>query len=174
MYHDHALIVEHLPARAALAVGICLLQVLEGVLVVASPTELVAHPEPVGVEGGKGQQVKRKLISQGAGQAVAPVRWYFRLAAARSLELDEELERGAALRVRGIDVGAGAQQAEDALGAPIHRGDQEGSEPSRGVDPVRVCALAQQLVERMSSRRTRQRRVGVLSGTPPTPEQAWP
>ena len=107
------------------------------------------------------------------GSGCGTVRLHFRLAAEQVLELDEELERGAALRVRSIDVGAGAQQAEDALGAPIHRGDQ-GSEPSRGVDPVRVCALAQQLVERMSSRRTRQRRVGVLSGTPPTPEQAWP
>ena len=52
MYHDHALIVEHLLPRAALAVGIGLLQVLEGFLVVAASTELVAHLEPVGVEGG--------------------------------------------------------------------------------------------------------------------------
>lgn len=140
MYHDHALIVEHLLARAALAVGIGLLQVLEGFLVVAASTELVAHLEPVGVEGG--------TISRDEGRLWhSVVRWHCRHAAARGLELYEKLERGAALRIRGIDVGAGAQQAEDALGPPIHRGDQEGSEPSRGVDPVRVCALAQQFVE---------------------------
>ena len=60
IHHDHALIVEHLP-RAALAVGIGLLQVREDVLVVAArPKELVTHPEPVGVGGRKvsmGQQL---------------------------------------------------------------------------------------------------------------------
>ena len=60
MHHDHALIVEHLPTRAELAVRIGLLQVREDVLVVAARKELVTHPEPVGVGGRKvsmGQQL---------------------------------------------------------------------------------------------------------------------
>ena len=60
MHHDHALIVEHLPTRAELAVRIGLLQVRKDVLVVAARKELVTHPEPVGVGGRKvsmGQQL---------------------------------------------------------------------------------------------------------------------
>eukprot|EP00964_Phaeocystis_antarctica_P105412 scaffold70434_cov73-Phaeocystis_antarctica.AAC.4 len=51
MHHDQALVVEHLPTRAELAVGIGLLQVREDVLVVAARKELVTHPEPIGVGG---------------------------------------------------------------------------------------------------------------------------
>eukprot|EP00964_Phaeocystis_antarctica_P070043 scaffold42613_cov42-Phaeocystis_antarctica.AAC.2 len=49
-----------------------------------------------------------------------------------------EVERCATVGPCGIDIGAGAQQTEQALGTAFQRGDVEGSEPVLGAAPIRV------------------------------------
>eukprot|EP00964_Phaeocystis_antarctica_P120478 scaffold84224_cov57-Phaeocystis_antarctica.AAC.6 len=56
------------------------------------------------------------------------------------LLLLEEVERCATVGACGKDIGAGAQQTEQALGTTFQRGDMEGGEPVLGAAPVRVHA----------------------------------
>ena len=65
----------------------------------------------------------------------------------QSLLLLEEVERCATVGACGIDVGAGAQQTEQALGTAFQRGDVEGSEPVLGTAPIRVHAGFKQVVD---------------------------
>eukprot|EP00964_Phaeocystis_antarctica_P063762 scaffold38291_cov58-Phaeocystis_antarctica.AAC.3 len=62
------------------------------------------------------------------------------------LLLLEEVERCATVGPCGIDIGAGAQQTEQALGTAFQRGDVEGSEPVLGAAPIRVHAGFEQVV----------------------------
>eukprot|EP00964_Phaeocystis_antarctica_P115690 scaffold79656_cov60-Phaeocystis_antarctica.AAC.10 len=68
--------------------------------------------------------------------------------------LGAEVKRGAAVCVGGIDVGTGAQQAEDALSTPLERGNVQRGESVFRIEPIRVHALAKQFVDtcRLSTR----------------------
>eukprot|EP00964_Phaeocystis_antarctica_P115689 scaffold79656_cov60-Phaeocystis_antarctica.AAC.9 len=90
----------------------------------------------------------RAILAVGVG--LSQVRYAVRVVGAAApcgFSLDTEVKRPAPTGRGGIDISAGSQQAEDAAGMPLYRGNVEGGEAVLGAAPVGVHVLAEHFVD---------------------------